>query len=62
MFDLTYYDFGAKGTRGPTIKDSGGVSKAEDNWIVLASPTSSRDELAIPTTLILPIQILSFVT
>ena len=32
------YAFEAKGTRGPMIKDSGGVSKKENNWIVFVSP------------------------
>lgn len=30
--------FDARGTRGPIINDSGGVSKKENNWIVFVSP------------------------
>jgi len=51
MLDTPYV--GASGTKGPIIKDSGGVSKTEDKEIESASPTKKMEELDTPKTRIL---------
>ncbi len=41
---------------GPMIRDSGGVSNAEDSWTVCTSPMRNKAELATPVILISPTQ------
>jgi hypothetical protein len=52
--DVTCYLSAARGTNGPIISDSGGVSKIEDRTISFVSPISTTDELATPIIRITP--------
>jgi hypothetical protein len=48
----------ARGTNGPIIKDSGGVSKIDDNETLFVSPTRSIEDAATPRTSMFPTEIL----
>lgn len=52
-----YCDSGASGTKGPIVKDSGGVSKIEEEVIFFASPTIKTEELDTAVILISPTDI-----
>jgi hypothetical protein len=46
--NMFFYPSGVSGTNGPMIRDSGGVSNAEDSWTVCTSPMRNKEELATP--------------
>ena len=57
-----HHVYRAKGTSGPIIRDSGGVSNMEESRIEPVSPIKTTDELPTATIFMLSTKILSFVT